>query len=78
MRFLLVRYARRNPIGKQRLAELKLALLCAYILLTVNLALSGAVLMMVYHNRGFAYQGILIYVVAMYTFYTTTPAPVMQ
>lgn len=74
MRFLLVRYARRNPIGKQRLAELKLARLCAYILMTVNLALSGAVLMMVYHNRGFAYQGILIYVVAMYTFYTTTTA----
>jgi hypothetical protein len=72
MRFLLVRYARRNSIGKQRLAELKLARLCAYILMTVNLALSGAVLMMVYYNRGFAYQGILIYVMAMYTFYALT------
>ncbi len=48
--------------------------LCAFILLTVNLALSGAVLMMVSFNRGFDYPGMLIYVVALYTFYITTAA----
>ena len=74
MRFLLVRYVGRNPIGKSRLGELKRSRLCAYILMTVNLALSGAVLMMVYYNRGFEYQGFLIYVMAMYTFYITAMA----
>ena len=74
MRFLLVRYVRGNSIGKNYLGELKRARLCAGILLTVNLALSGAVLMMVYFNRGFHYQGFLIYVIALYTFYITTTA----
>ena len=74
MRFLLVRYVSKNKIGVSRLNELKRSRLCAYILMTVNLALSGAVLMMVYHHRGFDYQGFLIYVMALYTFYTTTTA----
>jgi len=74
MRFLLVRYVRKNPIGENRLKELKRARLCACILLTVNLALSGAVLMMVLWNRGFQYPGFLIYVIALYTFYITTTA----
>lgn len=74
MRFLLVRYVGRNKIGTSRLGELHRARLCACILLTVNLALSGAVLMMVYFHRGFDYQGILIYVMALYTFYITVTA----
>ena len=74
MRFLLVRYVSKNKIGVSRLKELKRSRLCAYILVTVNLALSGAVLMMVYHHRGFDYQGFLIYVMALYTFYITTTA----
>ncbi len=74
MRFLLVGYVSKTKIGKSRLGELKRSRLCAYILMTVNLALSGAVLMMVYHHRGFEYQGFLIYVMAMYTFYITTTA----
>lgn len=74
MRFLLVRYVIKNPIGDNHLGELKRARLCAYILMTVNLALSGAVLMMVFFDRGFHYQGILIYVIALYTFYIMTTA----
>ena len=74
MRFLLVRYVGKNPIGDNHFGELKRARLCASILLTVNLALSGAVLMMVYFDRRFQYQGILIYVIALYTFYITTTA----
>lgn len=74
MRFLLVRYVAKHPIGSDRMGELKRARLCAYILMTVNLVLSGAVLMMVFFNRGFHYQGILIYVIALYTFYITTTA----
>lgn len=67
MRFLLVRYARRNQIGENRLGELKRSRFCAYILLNINLILSGVILMMVYNNRGFEYRGFLIYVMALYT-----------
>ncbi len=74
MRFLLVRYIGRNYLGESRLGELKRARFCAYILLTVNLILSAVVLMMLYFERGFAYQGFLIYVMALYTFYITTTA----
>lgn len=74
MRFLLLRYVRGNEIGKNLLGELKSARLCAVILLTVNFALSGAVLMILYHNKGFEYNGILIYVMAGYTFYITSHA----
>ncbi len=74
MRFLLVRYVNRNGIGENRMGELKRARFCAYILMTVNLTLSGAVVMMVHFDRGFEYQGVLIYVVALYTFYITAAA----
>lgn len=74
MRFLLVRYARRNEFGKNRLEELKSVTVCSSMLLTVNFVLSGAVLMILYQNRGFEYHGILIYVMAAYTFYITTHA----
>lgn len=74
MRFLLISYAGKNPIGENYLGELKRARLCACILLTANLVLSGAILMMVYFDKGFEYQGFLIYVIALYTFYITTTA----
>lgn len=74
MRFLLVRYVAKHVIGENYIGELKRARVCAYILMMVNLALSGAVLMMVYFDRGFQYQGFLIYVIALYTFYITTTA----
>ncbi|MGM9637347.1 MAG: hypothetical protein ACI3YK_05105 [Eubacteriales bacterium] len=74
MRFLLVRYVNRNGLRNNRMGELKRARACAFILITVNLALSGAVLMMVYFNRGFEYRGFLIYVMAMYAFWVTTTA----
>jgi len=74
MRFLLLRYVNRNAIGQSRLGELMCSRLCAYILMLVNLILTGAVLMMVTFDRGFSYRGILIYVMAMYTFYITVSA----
>ena len=45
-------------------------------LLLVNLSLSGAVLMILYQNRGYDYPGVLIYVMALYTFYSTAHAVV--
>lgn len=72
MRFLLLRFVNRNGIGKDRILEFKRSRLCGLILMTVNLTLSGAVLMILYQDKGYEYDGILIYVMAMYTFYITT------
>ena len=69
MRFLLVRYVRIQKIGTSILGEWKRSRICAYILLLINLSLSGAVLMILYQHRGYDYPGILIYVMALYTFY---------
>ena len=74
MRFLLVRYVRIQKIGTSILGEWKRSRICAFILLLINLSLSGAVLMILYQNRGYDYPGILIYVMAMYTFYALTHA----
>lgn len=74
MRFLLVRYVRKQGIGKNIIGEWTRARLCAYILLLVNLSLSGAVLMILYSHRGYDYPGIMIYVMAAYTFYATVHA----
>ena len=74
MRFLLVRYVRTKEIGTSILEEWKRSRICAYILLLVNLSLSGAVLMILYRNRGYDYPGMMIYVMALYTFYSTTHA----
>lgn len=74
MRFLLVKYGRTHRIGEKRLLELRRSRICAVILLTVNLVLSGAVLMIIYQNRGYDYPGVLIYVMAAYIFYITYSA----
>lgn len=74
MRFLLVRYIHRNRLGEKRLSELKRARVCGVILITINLVLSGTVLMIFFQNKGFEYNGMLIYIMAMYAFYVTTTA----
>ncbi len=65
LRFLLLGPIRADSYRRQR----KRAGICGGILLLVNFTLSGAVLMILYQNKGFDYQGMLIYVMALYTFY---------
>ncbi len=72
MRYLLVRYVRIQKIGTDILSEWKRARSCAYILLLINLSLSGAVLMILYQHKGYDYPGMMIYVMALYTFYALT------
>ena len=74
MRFLLVRYFQKNRIGSSMVSQWRRARSCACILLLINLSLSGAVLMILYQNRGYDYPGMLIYVMALYTFYSTIHA----
>ena len=72
MRFLLVRYVRIQKIGTSILGEWKRSRSCAYILLLINLSLSGAVLMILYQHRGYDYPGMMIYAMALFTFYALT------
>ena len=76
MQFLLLKYAIKKGIGTDRPGELRRARVCAIILLNLNFVLSGAVLMILYQNKGFEYKGILIYAMAAYTFYSTIRAMV--
>ena len=70
LRFLLLRYIHQNPIGSNPLSQLRRARLCAYVLLLINLSLSACVLMILYSDRSFEYEGMLIYAAALYTFYS--------
>ncbi|MBQ7354856.1 MAG: hypothetical protein IJW62_04980 [Clostridia bacterium] len=74
LRFLLARYVKKAGIGTDRIGEYRRSRLCGVILLTLNLTLTGAVLMILYQDRGYEYGGMLIYVMAAYTFYITTHA----
>lgn len=71
MRFLLLRFANRNDLGKSRDLELLRSRLCNIILITLNVALSGVVVLVIRQGEGFEYPGMLIYVMAAYTFYIT-------
>ena len=74
MRFLLADYTKKHILGKNLLAEWQRARLCAAVLTLINLSLSGVVLMMMYQDKGFTYAGMLIYVMAAYSFYHITEA----
>lgn len=74
MRFLLLRHANRRGFGADRRSELRRYRLCGIVLMVMNIALSGVVVLVVYQNEGFTYAGYLIYVMAMYAFYAVTMA----
>lgn len=76
MRFSLVRYAHRHGFGEDMPAEWRRYRLCGAILLAMNVALSGVVILVIDQNKGFTYAGVLIYAMAMYTFYITIAAVV--
>lgn len=72
MRFALLHYVRKDEKSKN--SEWQRYRLCGTILLLMNFALSGIVILVVHQNSGFEYPGMLIYVMAMYTFYATIMA----
>lgn len=74
MRFVLLRHAKHNVLGKQRVIELKRYRLCGIILLFMNMALSGVVVLIILQNEGFEYAGLLIYAMAAHTFFTLVRA----
>ena len=74
MRFVLLRYSGKSEFGKNLSAEWRRYRLCGVILLLMNLALTGVVIMVARKNEGFHYPGMLIYIMAMYAFYSITAA----
>ncbi|MBQ9994625.1 MAG: hypothetical protein IJP17_07945 [Clostridia bacterium] len=74
MPLMLSSYISKKAIGDDLIGELRRSRLCAVILTSVNLSLSGAVLMMMYQSKGYEYNGMLIYAMAAYTFYITVTA----
>ena len=74
MRAVLVRYVHRKPIGQDIPAEFRRYWACGGILLLMNQALVGIIIYMVTQNKGFSYPGLMIYAMAMYTFYITISA----
>ena len=74
MRFLLLHHSSRNVFGEDLFSELKQYRLCGVILLLMNTALSGVVVLVVRKNEGFEYAGYLIYVMAIYAFYNIITA----
>lgn len=74
MRFLLLRHVNRSGIRTDVVSELKHYRLCGVILLLMNIALYGVVVLVIRKNEGFHYAGYLIYVVAMYAFYNIISA----
>ena len=70
MRFLLLRHVRSSPIGQEYESELRCYRLCGKLLIVMNVALSAIVALVVVWNQGFKYGGYLIYVMAIYAFYS--------
>ena len=75
MRFSLLHRVRKEvEVGKNKVSEWRRYRLCGIILLFMNFALSGIVVLVIRQNSGFEYPGVLIYIMAMYTFYAAITA----
>ena len=74
MRFLLLYRADSNSFGEKQCSELKKYRVCGIILMIMNIALGGVVALVVNKNEGFVYAGYLIYIMAIYAFYTVITA----
>lgn len=72
MRAALLHYVRKS--GKNKVSEWRRYRLCGIILLFMNVALAGMVILVVHQNSGFEYPGVLIYIMAMYAFYAAITA----
>lgn len=74
LRFVLLDCVSRCRKRPNPLSEWKRYRLCGGMLLMMNQALTVMVALMVYRSNGFVYPGSLIYLMAMYTFYTVFSA----
>ena len=69
MRFSVLSLVRRDPHGQDLIAEWRRSRLCGMILLGMNVVLSGMVAFIITRQANYDYPGIMIFVMASYTFY---------
>lgn len=74
MRFLLIHYIRFKKETSDKNDELRRYRMCGCMLFLINAALVGITILAVKKNAGFSYPGYLIYVMAMYAFYSVITA----
>lgn len=75
MRFSLLHQMRKQEKTESgKAAPWRRYRLCGMILLFMNWALLGIIVLVLCQNRGFEYPGVLIYAMALYTFYATIMA----
>lgn len=72
----LLRFHKKVGFGISRIDDLRITRNCAFVLLTLNLILLIAVEMIIYQDAGYHYKGIVIYFMAIYTFFTSCLAVV--
>ena len=71
MCIVLFRFDQKVGFGFSRMDDLRITRLCALILLTLNVILLIAVEMIIYTDAGYQYEGVLIYLMALYTLFTS-------
>ena len=71
LRFLLVRYAHRQGFGTNLRGEWQWYRICGIILTAMTLAMAGVIILVLHEEGGFSYRGYLIFIMALYAFYTT-------
>lgn len=74
MRFLLIHYIRFRKQDSDIKDELRRYRMCGCLLFLINVALAGITILAVKKNAGFSYPGYLVYVMAMYAFYSVVTA----
>ena len=70
MRFFLLHYVNHQKGEADLYAEFRRYRMCGITLLVINQALAVIVIFMVQQNKGFEYSGLLIYAMALYSFYS--------
>lgn len=74
MRFMLLQHVNRNAFGKDLIAEYKKYRICGAVLMVLNLALTGMVILVVTKNHTYSYPGHMIYAMGAYAFYNIITA----
>lgn len=76
MRFILIRFVDKNGFEGKRLLQWKRYRMCGIVLMLMTVVLTGVVILVIHKNEGFYYAGYLIYIMAMYAFYSISAAVV--
>lgn len=74
MRLMLLRREKERTSKTQMEIELHRYRSCGIMLLMMSQTLAGVVILIVYQNKGFDYPGVLIYLMALYSFYSAITA----